>query len=271
MKANAFNFKGSGPRYGRMAIGWVSVVLLAALFFGIQSLVAFAADSAVFDYGDVKRDVSDLGFYQGPANTATIPQSRELLESEVRNIILLIGDGMAPAQVQLARLKALGADGKLFMERLPVLGLMRTHSLHPTVTDSAAAGTALASGVKTRNGMLGLDDEGKPFQTLLEAAQEKGKWTGLVATAKISHATPAAFASHVEDRHNEEEIAAQILEHKANVLFGGGKKYWRGSERDDGRDLLGEARSIATFIFDAIWSARFRKSFCRVQNQYPTC
>lgn len=224
------------------------VAAVAVLSIALGWMTAFAADQTAFDYGDVERDVTDIGFYQGPADAESIRQSRAILENEVRNVILMIGDGMAPAHVQLARMNALGADGKLFMERLPVLGLMRTHSISPWATDSAAAGTALACGIKTHNGMLGLGPDRRPYKNLIEAARELGKRTGLVATAAISHATPAAFASHVRSRKDDQEIAAQILEQKINVIFGGGKEYWRPGNRNDGRDLLAEAESMGYAI-----------------------
>ncbi len=128
------------------------------------------------------------------------------------------------------------------MEKLPVTGLMKTHSANSSITDSAAAGTALACGIKTNNGMIGMDPDKKSYQNLLEAAQEKNKRTGIIATSAVSHATPASFGSHVESRGKEQQISVQILEHHINVIFGGGKKHWVSQSRKDKRDLIDEAK-----------------------------
>jgi alkaline phosphatase len=195
-------------------------------------------------YRAVSEDVSDISFYRGAESTDPYGQddSSNGGGRRARNVILLIGDGMGVAQAQLARLKAVGAEGKLYMEKLPVSGFMKTHSADAHVTDSAAAGTAIACGIKTNNHMVGVAPDGTAYQSLLEVAQNKGQWTGLVATSTITHATPAAFASHVPSRQDERRIAAQILEQKINVVFGGGKKHWLPEGPDSTRDLVNEAR-----------------------------
>jgi alkaline phosphatase len=165
----------------------------------------------------------------------------------VRNVILCIGDGMGLNQVAVARLKAVGVRGKLHMERMPVMGLVRTHSANALVTDSAAAGTALGAGIKTNNGMLGMDPDEQPYYSILEAAQARGMATGLVVTAGITHATPASFAAHVKSRKMEALIAEQLLANRVNVLFGGGRKFFLpksqpGSGRKDDKDLIAQAQ-----------------------------
>ncbi len=102
-------------------------------------------------------------------------------------------------------------------------GMYSTYSADSNITDSAAAGTAMSTGVKTNNGIIGLDPEGNPQQTILEASKDKDMSTGLVATSTITHATPAAFGAHVEDRNNETEIARQLIDNEIDVLLGGGK------------------------------------------------
>ena len=95
------------------------------------------------------------------------------------------------------------------------------------VTDSAAAATAFATGVKTFNGGVGVDAKGKPVRTLLEDARRQGKATGLVTTSQVTDATPAAYAAHVNDRAQQSEIARQFLESsKPDVILGGGEDYW---------------------------------------------
>jgi alkaline phosphatase len=210
------------------------------LCFAVLVSAAGNVGDTKYDYGDISRDVSDISFYEAAENADVYSQRG--VSGRVDNVILLIGDGMGPAQVQLARLKAVGADGKLYMEKLPVTGLMRTHSADRITTDSAAAGTALACGVKTNNGIIGMTADKKSYQNLLEAAQDMNKAVGLVATSTVSHATPASFASHIDDRGKQQQIALQILRHNINVIFGGGRKYWLKGNREDGRDLLSEAK-----------------------------
>jgi alkaline phosphatase len=131
------------------------------------------------------------------------------------------------------------------MERLPVMGMMRTWSANTLTTDSAAAATAIASGVKTKNGMIGLTPQGESCKTILECLRQKGWRSGLVATSQITHATPAGFAAHVGNRNHQAEIASQMLANRVDVMFGGGALYWlpnsAGGSRSDRRDLLDEA------------------------------
>lgn len=156
-----------------------------------------------------------------------------------KNIILLIGDGMGASQLTAARY----AKGKLEMERCPVGGLVTTHSINKLVTDSAASGTAMATGYKTTNGTISQTEDGVPLTTALEIAEEKGKATGLVCTSAITHATPASFSAHVPKRKMEPEIAEQIAAKEIEVLFGGGRAFFipqseKGSLRKDGKNVL---------------------------------
>ena len=130
-----------------------------------------------------------------------------------RNVIVLQGDGMATAQRDLIRLVTVGnKQGQdLAMNKLDHAGLVHTDPADPkqAVTDSAAAATAFATGVKTFNGAIGVDANGKAVRTLLEDARRAGKATGLVTTSQVTDATPAAYAAHVSDRAQQSEIARQ--------------------------------------------------------------
>jgi len=215
----------------------------------VSVLLAFVSLVSAQDYAEQKQE-HNIGFYAPTRQTSPLPLSKA---KKVKNIILMIGDGMGAAQVDAARIRAAGATGRLHMECMPIAGLVKTHSDSHLVTDSAAAGTALASGIKTTNGAIGVSPREEPYITLLEAAQTKGKSTGLVATSSITHATPASFASHVKSRKGETEIAEQLLENKVNVLLGGGKQFFlpqsvTGSKRKDDRDLLAEARSAGYLL-----------------------
>jgi alkaline phosphatase len=114
--------------------------------------------------------------------------------------------GWGPAQRDLIRLVTVGnkAGQDLVMNGLEHTGLVHTDPNDPkqAVTDSAAAATAFSTGVKTFNGAIGVDVNGKPVRTVLEDARRAGKSTGLVTTSQVTDATPAAYAAHVSDRGN---------------------------------------------------------------------
>jgi len=168
-----------------------------------------------------------------------------------RSVILLIGDGMGNAHRTTARLYSVGRDGQLAMDSLPVAGTSRTWSTESVVTDSAAAGTALATGVKTFNKAIAVDPDGNPVPTILEKAKEAGKSAGLVTNVWLPHATPASFAAHNADRDDYLGIALDMFDHNVDVLLGGGEDYFlpKGTagcfpddgDRTDGRNLIDEA------------------------------
>lgn len=164
-----------------------------------------------------------LKFYVPPASDAVRVNPTN---GQIRNIIFCIGDGMGFEHVALARHHGPGDNHKLHMERLPVHGDVKTHAANKPVTDSAAAGTAMACGVKTNNGMVGMTPDKTPYSSILELLQDKGWRTGLTATSQVSHATPASFASHVDSRGKQKEIAVQLLDNRVDVILGGGRKYW---------------------------------------------
>ena len=125
----------------------------------------------------------------------------------VKNIIFMISDGFGPASQTLARNYYQSINGFPENTTLPLdsilVGSSRTRSASSLVTDSAAGATAFSCGLKTFNGAIGVDEEGKVCATVLEAASEMGFRTGLVVTSRITHATPAAFSAHVLGRDDE--------------------------------------------------------------------
>lgn len=146
-----------------------------------------------------------------------------------QNVVLIIGDGMGEAQRSAIRLANVGLEGSLAMDNLAYSGSIRTSpaDADTVVTDSAAGGTAIATGVKTDNGTVGVGPGGKPVTTILEEAGQAGKATGLITTDQVTGATPAAFAAHVTDRENQREIARQYLgESTPDIILGGGKDIW---------------------------------------------
>ncbi|MTT30624.1 alkaline phosphatase [Terrilactibacillus sp. BCM23-1] len=133
---------------------------------------------------------------------------------------------MGPSAREAVRLATVGMSDNLEMNKMPYTGNMHTSSTS-VVTDSAAAGTAMATGVKTYNGAVGVDANQKAVKSVLESAHQIGKATGLVTTSQITDATPAAFGSHVLNRKQQSEIADQYLtKSKVDVLLGGGEDFW---------------------------------------------
>ncbi len=139
-------------------------------------------------------------------------------------VIVMIGDGMGFAQLEAAGHYAHGATGALAMEQLPVQGQIRTASLSG-LTDSAAAATAMATGVKTRNRRVGVDGRGDRLETIVELAKSRGIATGVVSSASLPHATPAAFSAHWSDRDGFADIAASQAAVRPDVMLGGGAQY----------------------------------------------
>jgi alkaline phosphatase len=166
-----------------------------------------------------------------------------------RNVILMIPDGCGPAAIALAR----GVAGHPLTLDGILTGAVATRSADSEVTDSAAGATAYATGTRTNNRMLAVAPDGRSLGTLLEAAQARGLATGLVTTADLTDATPAAFAAHVGRRNLPDSIAAAMSDHRIDVLMGGDWLHWRpeaqGGRRPDGRDLVAELRARGgTFV-----------------------
>ncbi len=142
-----------------------------------------------------------------------------------KNVIFFIGDGMGFEQVKAAGMYANGAEGTLSFEKFSHRAELQTYPANRAgVTDSAAAATAMATGVKVNVGLISMakPGDGSELATLLEYFQARQKATGLVSTAYITHATPAAFGSHELSRNNLSAIASDYLNQtRPNVLLGG--------------------------------------------------
>ena len=142
-----------------------------------------------------------------------------------KNVIICIGDGMGFEAVKAAGYYALGETGTLSFEAFPYHAEIKTYAANTSMTDSAAAATAIATGHKVNNGVISMEIPGTgiSLKTLLEISKELGKRTGLVSTTYITHATPAAFGAHNSQRNNLGEIAHDYLHlTRPNVLLGGG-------------------------------------------------
>ena len=165
-----------------------------------------------------------------------------------KNIIILFGDGAAATQWELGRYSSRVLRDRPFAITDVVfsegdLGLLTVHSADSFVTDSAAAASAMSTGHKTNNGMAGVTPDGKNVRTLMEAAKARGKRIGLVTTAPVHDASPAAFAAHATSRRDSQGIVDQYLALEPDVLMGGGRDFFApkgkgGGKRTDGKDML---------------------------------
>lgn len=221
---------------------------------------------------------------------AAVAKARELAKTPTRakNVIVFLGDGMGLTTVTAARILdgqfrgEPGEANRLAFEELPHLGLLKTYNTNQQVPDSAGTMTAILSGAKTRAGVIGLDESvavgdaaaaaAGRLPTLVEQAEERGLATGIVSTARITHATPAAAYAHCPNRTWENDaklpasaraidfpdIARQLIEFSAGdgieVVLGGGRSHFlpkttsdpeypgTPGRRHDGRDLLAEWR-----------------------------
>ncbi len=213
-----------------------------------------------------------------------ILEDSDLSLGKIRNVILIIGDGMGPQQLGMLFAYAHLAPGSTVPDRTPAIELMtrqgavalvRTEPYGAVVVDSAAAATQLASGEMAGSEMIGANYLGESVPTVLEIAKQMGKSTGLVSDTRITHATPAAFAAHRPHRSMENEIASDMLENQVDVLMSGGLRHWvpqivndkgspaylavvqmigglfePSSKRKDNRNLLVEARQNYRLVFD---------------------
>lgn len=124
-------------------------------------------------------------------------------------------------------------------------------------TDSAAAATTLNTGVKTKNGAIGVDGEGKPLRSLIDDAEEMGKATGVLSTVYLSHATPASFVAHDPSRKNVELLAQEMVnESKVDLIMAPGHPLFDDSGKPatgDGTDAKVKAPSYGYVGGEAVW------------------
>ncbi len=162
------------------------------------------------------------------------PAQERSVSKAPKNIILMIGDGMGLTQITAGMY---ANNNTLYLEEFPVVGLQKTYAYDNLITDSAASATAMACGVKTYNGAIGVNSDTVSVVSILEQAEAKGKKTGLVATSTIVHATPASFIAHQPLRKMYDEIATDFLKTDIDFFLGGGKKYFD-EQREDETSLI---------------------------------
>jgi alkaline phosphatase len=199
-----------------------------------------------------------------------------------RNVILFIGDGMGVTTVSATRVFSVGVAGQLVVDRFPYTALSRTYSQDSITPDSAPTMSAMMTGVNTNQSVIGFgegtepndfngDGDGPAPWTLLELAKARGMKVGVVSTAQITHATPAATYAHINQRNNENDIALQALPTDAtynerlgkgvDVLMGGGRRFFLpttavdeeggSGSRTDGRDLRAEFQAAG---YNYVWN-----------------
>lgn len=179
------------------------------------------------------------------------PVATKADDKKVKNVIYLIADGMSDGILTAAKYYNDIQDGTLGNDKLAMddirSGFVKTAWANGPITDSAPAGTALSSGYKANPGVVGLNTEGQPKATILEAAELNGLATGIIATSEITHATPAAFSSHVESRQDYNSIMKQQVYKDMEVVLGGGSVFFEatgGGKRNDGKDLTEDIKAL---------------------------
>jgi alkaline phosphatase len=161
--------------------------------------------------------------------------SKELHNSDkcAKNIILFIGDGTGYVHWNIAYYIT---KQDIAIQNFKNIGIQITSSSDSLITDSGASATAIATGHKTKNSYLSVDENNNRLTTILEIAESKGLSTGLVVTCPITHATPAAFYAHINDRNNHEAIAIDLIHSNIDVFIGGGSDYF--NNRSDSMNLI---------------------------------
>jgi len=164
-------------------------------------------------------------------------KGKPVVPKQAKNVIVMVGDGMGIGQIEIARLLEKGKKGRLFLQTLPNVGLVQTFSSDNFVPDSAAAGTSLATGIKTINKRVGMTSEGLGVDSIADLFKKDGKSVGLISTNTVVDATPASFGASVASRSEQAEIARQLLSNGFDVILGGGAKYF-GEKKQKGPDLI---------------------------------
>lgn len=185
-------------------------------------------------WGQDRRDKEQTYVMEQPYEVSKITPPRG---KKVKNVILMIGDGMSLMHVYSAWT---ANKGKLFLDNCQTVGLSKTYCTNRLITDSGAGGTAISTGQKTTYHSVGVDPSGQPIPSLIDLAAAKGKSTGIAVTCRLWDATPADFCCHNADRDAEAEIVTDYVNSPVDYVFGGGAKLFE--NREDGRDLFQELR-----------------------------
>ena len=183
-----------------------------------------------------KEEEKTLQYYATPNPYEIVDVAMPPVDNEVRNVIIMIGDGMGLEQVSCAWVLN---HGKLNLDRFPSIGLSRTWCTNELITDSGAGGTALAAGVKTAYSHVGTAADSTDLASVLVKAKELGKKTGVAVTCHFADATPCDFCCHNEYRYNQDDLIADYVTCGVDYLSGGGLD-WFTVKRKDNRDITRE-------------------------------
>ena len=212
----------------------------------ILLLVSYAASLGAQTPDSLDRDRSKYATYsfssddkykvETPYETVKVKQPKC---KKIKNVIFMIGDGAGLSQWSVGWV---ANGGALNIDQMPVVGYSRTYAVDKLITDSSAGGSALATGVKTKYGYIGLGPDGEIVESNLQYAKRvKGMKTGVTVTCRINDSTPADFCVHSDSRKDEEGLAAQYVDADVDFISGGGTHFW--NQRSDGRNLIEEMKA----------------------------
>ncbi|HEY8145482.1 MAG TPA: alkaline phosphatase [Kofleriaceae bacterium] len=226
----------------------------------------------------------------GESITSSSAGLRAGRHGRAKNVILFVGDGMGVSTISATRVFSVGVDGDLVIDQFPHSALSRTADADHITPDSASTMTSMMTGVNTNSGVIGFgpatefgdfngDGDGPRLTTLLEQAKQRGMKVGVVSTARITHAMPAACYAHIDDRDRESDIALQALPGDASynvalgagidLILGGGRQFFLptsvideeggAGSRTDGRDLRAEFQAAG---YTYVWNTGGFESLC---------
>ena len=207
-------------------------------------------------------------YYQTP-NLSKIYKptfEKDGIKGPVDNVILLIGDGNGLAQISAAMY---GNGNELTLTQLKNIGLLKTQSKDDFTTDSAAAGTALASGSKVKNRSVGALPDGSPAKNLPEVLSSHGFVTGIVTTDNLTGATPAAFYAHRTERDMTKEIASDLSKSPLNLFIGAGRNDFTKFEKDETLNLRKEGFHLTSSLEELAKSNSDRAGFFASADELP--
>ncbi len=178
---------------------------------------------------------------------------------KVKNVILMIGDGMSLMHIEAAWTCN---RGHLWLENAQYTGISKTPASNRLITDSGSGGTSLATGYKTRYHAVGVDSTGRPLESLNVLAHKAGKANGIAVTCRLWDATPCDFVAHNLDRNKEQDLILDYLNAPLDYVFGGGAKYFE--HRDDGRNIFSELDKKGYRVartLDELWRCKSGKIY----------
>ena len=231
----------------------IIIILIAGMALGYWATKTLAKDYFLKDLiPSATLDEKDAFVESIPVDGSLEPKQLSRNVKKAENVIFLIGDGMSISQVSAYRLVQGGPNSRIAVDRFPYSGIVLTHAENAIVTDSASSATAYSTGHKTNNGALGMDSENNELENLTETLDQYGFVSSLLATSEITHATPAAFAAHVDLRWKTDEISPQMIESTVATFLGGGRHFFLPEEmegkRKDARNLLEEVNASHTLL-----------------------